>query len=54
MSNDFTDALSRHRLSAPISWLLLAGLLALMIWIVIELLWLVLRWTRFNKLSLTY
>jgi len=46
MSNAFTDALSRHRLSAPISWLLLAGLLALMIWIVIELLWLVLRWQQ--------
>lgn len=46
MSNDFADALSRHRLSAPISLALLALLLALIIWIVIELLWLLLRWQQ--------
>lgn len=46
MSNEFSDLLHRHRLSLPISWVLTLMMTGILIWIVTQLLWLVLRWNQ--------
>jgi general secretion pathway protein C len=46
MPSRLTELLYRHRLSSPASWLTLALLTALTIWIASKLIWLLLQWNE--------
>jgi general secretion pathway protein C len=46
MSNRLTELLYRHRLSPPLSWVALAVVAALLIWIATQLVWLLLQWNE--------
>jgi general secretion pathway protein C len=46
MSDRLTELLYRHRLSSPVSWLALAAITALGIWIASKLVWLLLQWNE--------